>query len=279
MGGMEENGANEPDIEALLRELRPPFVASEDHGRLLGLVPEMALSRGVEQSPYHHLDTLGHVFEVVERTGVELSEGEVGAEVEPARRDALLLAALFHDIAKPVTRGEIGGRVVFVAHDTVGAVFARSVCLRLGASALQTDAATTLTALHLKIGFMHHERTDYPPERLAAAAGPFGEELAVLSWADRMAAQGPKLTGDHIRAHRDLCRGFLEESRAAGPHPGPDYEAVRKALRGLDTPVGPAGDVPEAEVGYLAGRARLCAARGVAAEEALALVAEGPRRG
>ncbi|MGI8649026.1 MAG: HD domain-containing protein [Rubrobacter sp.] len=271
---------DETKTEALLRRLRPPFVATDDHEEILNLVPELRLSRGVEQSPYHHLDTLGHVFEVVERTGNELSERVVGAEIpDGERRDALLLAALLHDVAKPVTRGEIRGRVVFVAHDTVGAILARSVCLQLGVSALQADAIITLTALHLKIGFMRHERTDYPPERLIEAAGPFAEELAVLSWADRMAAQGPKLTEEHIRNHRDLCRDFLEASRASGPHPDPDYEAVRKAVQGSAQENAFKGDLPEAEVGYLAGKARLVAARGIPTEEALSLVAESSRQG
>ena len=65
------------------------------------------------------------------------------------------------------------------------------ICRRLCISAPRTDLAATLTALHLKIGFMRNDRTDHPPN--ARAAGPFGEELAVLSLADRLAAQGPKL--------------------------------------------------------------------------------------
>lgn len=205
--------------EALLLALEPPV----DVKRAASEVPEILLARGLSQSAFHHLDTYSHVLEVIERVERELAEGEVGARVLPERVDALRLAALLHDVAKPVTRGEYDGRVIFVAHDTLGATLAGDICERVGATALQTDLAVTLTALHLKIGFMEGPRTDYPPPRLVRAAGPFGEELAVLSWSDRMAAQGPRLEEKHINRHRDLCVSFLEMSRASGPYPLPDY--------------------------------------------------------
>jgi poly(A) polymerase len=239
-----------------LREaLRPPL----DVGELLEMIPELALSRGVEQSPYHHLDTFEHTLEVVRRVERELEEERLGASVRRKCIDGLRLAAALHDVAKPVTRGELEGRVLFVSHDSLGARLVRRVCRRLDLPALLTDLAATLTALHLKIGFMYHDRADYPPERLVRAAGPFGEELAVLSLADRLAAQGPRLKPEHVERHEALCAGFLNESRALGPHPDPDY-------------VGLAGRLPQnlgdhpADVGYAASRLRLLMARGMGGE-------------
>jgi poly(A) polymerase len=186
------------------------------------------------------------------------SEG-LGTRVPPGRREGLLLAGLLHDVAKPLTRAEVDGRVVFVGHETLGARLAAGICGRLGVSALHTDLVTTVTALHLGIGFMGSPRSAYPPDRLARAAGPFAEELAALSWADRLGAAGPKLKEEHVERHRALSEKFLAVSRALGPVPEPDYDALARRL-GL-----PAG----AGIGHAASRLRLLGARGV--DEAAAL--------
>ena len=242
---------------ALFAALEPPA----DPAAFLEAVPELALARGLEGSPYHHLDTLDHVLEVVRRVEEELEVRRLGARVPVGRVDGLRLAALLHDVAKPVTRGELEGRVLFVAHDTLGAALVRRICRRLGAPAAHTDLAATLTALHLKIGFMENGRTDHPPARLARAAGPFGEELAVLSLADRLAAQGPRLKPEHIDRHVALCAGFLETSRKLNPYPEPDYKVLAEAL--------PPG-AGEADAGYAAAHARLLVARGLDPEAATA---------
>jgi poly(A) polymerase len=109
---------------------------------------------------------------------------------------------------------------------------------------------------------MGNPRSDYTPERLARAAGPFGEELATLSWADRLAARGPRLRSEHIERHRELCLEFLRKSRELGPYPEPDYEGLAGRL---DYP-------PDADVGYAASRVRLLSARGVEKDEALEYV-------
>ncbi len=237
--------------------LEPPL----DLTGLLDAVPELSLARELEGSPYHHLDTLDHVLEVVRGVEYELEEERIGARIEDDRVPGLRLAALLHDVAKPVTRGELEGRVLFVSHDSLGALMVRRIGRRLGLSAPETDLTATLTALHLKIGFMGHPRSDYPPERLARAAGPFGEELAVLSWADRLAAQGPRLKPEHIERHRELCTRFLRISRELGPHPEPDHAALERVL-----PSGAKG----ADIGYAACYLRLLVARGTGEKDALA---------
>ena len=239
--------------------LGPPL----DTVGLLGAIPELSLARELEGSPYHHLDTLEHVLEVVSGVERELEEGRIGASVGEDSVQGLRLAALLHDVAKPVTRGELEGRVLFVSHDSLGAGMVRRIGRRLGLSAWETDLTSTLTALHLKIGFMGHPRSDYPPERLARAAGPFGEELAVLSWADRLAAQGPRLKSEHLRRHEDLCAWFLRVSRGLGPYPDPDYEALQGELSSSS----------DADVGYAASYLRLLVARGAGENSDLARLA------
>ena len=239
--------------------LEPPLETAE----LLDVVPELSLASELEGSPYHHLNTLDHVLEVVSGVERELEEGRIGARVGEDRMQGLRLAALLHDVAKPVTRGELEGRVLFVSHDSLGAGMVRRIGRRLGLTAWETDLTSTLTALHLKIGFMGHPHSDYPPERLALAAGPFGEELAVLSWADRLAAQGPRLKPEHLRRHEDLCTWFRRVSRELGPYREPDYAALQKAL----------SCASGADVGYAASHLRLFVARGTDGNGALARLA------
>jgi poly(A) polymerase len=233
---------------------------------LFRAVPELRLARGHGQGPFHHLDVFEHILETVRGVEREFVEGRTGARVGEEGREGLLVAALVHDIAKPVTRGEFEGRVLFVAHDTLGARLVHRICRRLELPARITDLAVTLTALHLKIGFMGNPRSDYPPERLARAAGPFGEELAILCWADRLAAQGPRLKPEHIERHRELCLEFLSKSRELGPYPEPDYESIADQL----------SYPPEADLGYAASRVRLLVARGLAEDVATSYVARLP---
>ena len=94
--------------------LEPPL----DAVGLLDVIPELSLARELEGSAYHHLNTLDHVLEVVRGVERELEEGRLGARVGEDCVRGLRLAALLHDVAKPVTRGEFEGRVLFVSHDS-----------------------------------------------------------------------------------------------------------------------------------------------------------------
>ena len=233
-----------------------------DARRLRELVPELGLGEGMEQGPFHHLDVLDHVLETVCGVEREIEEPVLGMRLGPERSEDLRFVALLHDIAKPLTRGEVEGRVLFVAHDSLGAALAHRICRRLEIPAPLTDLATTITALHLKIGFMSSPHSDYPPERLVRAVGPFGEELAVLSWADRLAAQGPRLKEEHIERHRELSVKFLDIYRENGPHEEPGYGWISEAL-GLS----------EADTGYAASRLRLLKSRGLDDERAMEYLA------
>ncbi|WP_047865269.1 HD domain-containing protein [Rubrobacter aplysinae] len=253
--------------QALFAALEPPLRPE----LVLEAVPELGLARGVGQGDFHHLDAFGHILQTIREVERELDEESLGARVPPERRAGLRLVGLLHDIAKPITRGEIEGRVLFVAHDTLGACYAHDICRRLGVSAGDTDLAVTLTALHLKIGFMSNPSSDYPPRRLARAAGPFAEELAVLSLADRLAARGARLKPEHVERHRELCADFLRESRRLGEREPaaqmpPDYRALAGRL-------GRGRPEDDADAGRAAGHLRLLAARGVDDEEALAQTA------
>ncbi len=245
--------------EALAGALAPPM----DIGRLRELAPELDLAEGMEQGPFHHLDVLDHTLEVIRGVDREIEEPVLGTRVGPEQAGDLRVVALLHDIAKPVTRGEVDGRVLFVAHDSLGAALAHRICQRLGLSAPLTDLAATITALHLKIGFMASPHSDYPPERLIRTIGPFGEELAVLSWSDRLAARGPRLKEEHIERHRELCLEFLAAYREQASPEEPDYRRLSETWK-----------LSPADAGYAASRLRLLRSRGLDQEGAMEYLGE-----
>src|SRR6185295_18597821 len=112
-----------------------------DDLRVLGVVwPQLEAGRGLEQTPYHHLDVLGHTLEVVRRTCEIAADPEsvfrslaprVGERLsepladELTRGQALVLGAVMHDMAKPATAVRTPeGRMTFMGHDRLGAEMA-----------------------------------------------------------------------------------------------------------------------------------------------------------
>ena len=192
------------------------------------VLPEVAALRGVEQGPNHHLDVHGHTIAVLERT-LEIEAdlgrfaGERRAETEElldeqladgiTRRTALRFAAILHDIGKPATRGERGGFVTFIGHDSVGAEMVAGICARLRASRVLTEHLRAMTLHHLRLGFMVHE-APLPPRRVheyLRATEPVSADVTLLTVADRLSARGkgPFATEEAIEAHLRLAREML----------------------------------------------------------------------
>jgi len=230
--------AAEPAGERQLAELRR-LLGGPDPLRGLALFDELALTavvlpevealRGVEQGPNHHLDVLGHTLAVLERTlevqaDLERFAGERATDArallaepfadEMSRGTALRFGALFHDIAKPQTRGERDGWVTFVGHDSVGVETIAAICRRLRASAKLTRHLQALTLHHLRLGFMVHE-APLPLRRVheyLRATEPVAADVTLLTVADRLSARGsgPFATDEAIEAHLDLAREMLD---------------------------------------------------------------------
>ena len=140
-------------------------------------LPELPAMR-LEQDPIHrHKDVLTHTLAVVEN---------VRADMRPDfdfRRTRL--AALFHDVGKPQTRGfQKSKGVTFHHHDAVGARMTRK---RLGAlrySNDDIDAITELVALHLRFHTYEMGWTDSAVRRYVRDAGSLLAELNVLTRCD-----------------------------------------------------------------------------------------------
>jgi putative nucleotidyltransferase with HDIG domain len=203
------------------------------------VLPELSALRGVEQSRYHHLDVYAHTLAVVDAT-VALERdpsatlGEHGAAVhellaqpfahELTRGDALRFGALFHDMAKPRTRGVTdSGRVTFMGHDVVGAELAHDVLRRLRASERLAEYVAALARHHLRLGFLVHSMpvTRRDIYRYLQACDPVQVDVTLLSVADRLATRG-KGSEDAIARHIELARQLLGEALswiAAPPRP------------------------------------------------------------
>ncbi|MEP7204141.1 MAG: CCA tRNA nucleotidyltransferase [Ilumatobacteraceae bacterium] len=140
-------------------------------------LPELPAMR-LEQDPIHrHKDVLTHTLAVVEnvRPGVH-------ADFEFRRTR---LAALFHDVGKPQTRGYQQGKgVTFHHHDAVGARMTRKRLTALRYSNDDIEAITELVALHLRFHTYQMGWTDSAVRRYVRDAGPLLAELNVLTRCD-----------------------------------------------------------------------------------------------
>jgi putative nucleotidyltransferase with HDIG domain len=197
---------------------------------LAQLLPELPLLKEQRQSPPHRFDVWWHTLLVVEAADgllrmlagerptlsyVDASERVWVDAVErlgrfaPAvaahmaapvtggieRRVLFLLAALLHDIAKPLTCSEDeDGRLHFYGHEPQGAVMARERLIALRFSRAATERVATVISAHLWPG--HLARSAEGLSRRAAyrffrATGDAGIDVALLSLADHISVLGP----------------------------------------------------------------------------------------
>ncbi|MBV9367426.1 MAG: HD domain-containing protein [Solirubrobacterales bacterium] len=214
------------------------------------VLPELTAMRGVEQSPYHHLDVYEHTRSVLAETialsldpGRPLGEhGEAVARFldeplanELTRGQALRFGALLHDVAKPLTRRVTPeGRVTFIGHDAVGADLAAGVLARLRASERLREHVAALTRHHLRLGFLVHEmplgrRAIY---RYLRDCEPVQVDVTLLSVADRLATRG-RGAEEAIARHVELARQLLGEAlvwREGRPRPPLRGDEVARAV-------------------------------------------------
>ncbi len=196
----------------------------DDIGVLTQLVPQLEDARGMQQNPYHHKDVLGHILEVVQHVEEIVADpesifGSLGPRVherlsapladELTRGQALVLGALFHDVAKPATRAvSPDGRVTFMGHDVQGADMADEWCQRFRASNRVRSLVTNCVRQHLVLGFLvHHAPLSLRQiDRYLRRVAPEEVELSVLTVADRLATRGERTRQAAIDRHLALAR-------------------------------------------------------------------------
>ena len=153
-----------------------------DSGLADEFLPELPMMR-LEQDPIHrHKDVLTHTLAVVENVR---PPAELGGEHTAFDFRLTRLAALFHDVGKPRTRGYQKGKgVTFHHHDAVGARMTRKRLEALRYSNDDVQAITELVALHLRFHTYALGWTDSAVRRYVRDAGPLLQELNVLTRCD-----------------------------------------------------------------------------------------------
>ena len=148
-----------------------------DTGLIDHFFPEIRGMR-LEQDPIHrHKDVLTHTLAVVENVR---PDAHAGFDFRITR-----LAALFHDIGKPKTRGYKNGKgVTFHHHEVVGARMTRDRMRALKYSNEDVEAVTELVNLHLRFHTYQMGWTDSAVRRYVRDAGPLLAELNVLTRCD-----------------------------------------------------------------------------------------------
>jgi poly(A) polymerase len=215
-------------------------------GLLTTLIPELAPARGVDQPRMHIWDVFEHSIQTVGAVEFLLREsplkyasrdvldivpwstrlqGHFNEEISHSstRRSLLKLAALLHDIAKPVTKTIVSGRARFLGHPQEGAAATATIMERLRFSHREIQLVALLVKYHLRPTQMTNEGIPTPRAiyRFFRDTGGEGIDLLFLSLADHLAARGPALDQrqwhEHVRITDYILKSHLEEPGLSKP--------------------------------------------------------------
>jgi poly(A) polymerase len=194
-----------------------------DTGLADHFLPELPAMR-LEQDPVHrHKDVLTHTLAVLENIR---PPAEQPSDRPPFDFRRTRLAALFHDVGKPRTRGYQKGRgVTFHHHDAVGARMTRKRLEALRYSNDDVTAITELVALHLRFHTYSMGWTDSAVRRYVRDAGPYLRELNVLT-------RGDCTTRNEARARQLATRMDDLETRIDELATREELAAIRPELNG-----------------------------------------------
>jgi poly(A) polymerase/tRNA nucleotidyltransferase (CCA-adding enzyme) len=253
-------------------------------GALGVLLPESEAMKATAQPEPHSFDVWEHSLRAVEGADLLASRarelepwgeefaGHLGEQLGDGatRREALKLAALLHDVAKPETRSVDGGRTRFLGHDALGAQRVVAIAERLRLSGRLQAVLERLVRHHLRP--MHLAQSGAVTRRARFRffrdLGDDARDLLLLALADAAALRGDSplrvWAGPGGRTARELMAGLAEEAAALSAPPLLDG---REVMESLELPPGP-------EIGRLLGLLREAQAVGAVTtrEAALAYV-------
>jgi len=241
---------------------RPGLEALVDSGIAALVLPELPALKLEADEHHHHKDVYQHTLTVVMQAMDY--EKDYGLQKDLVLR----LAALLHDIGKPLTkRLEAGGAVSFHHHDVVGAKLAKKRLQELKFDNDTIKAVSRLVELHLRFfGYSDQQWSDSAvrryvrdaedqllrlhaltradvttrnkkkADRLSHAYDDLEQRIALLSEQEQLDAMRPELDGAQIMEILDIKPGrvvgeayaFLLEIRLDEGEIG--YEEARKRL-------------------------------------------------
>ena len=228
--------------EELLRLLSLPRAAHylrylDKLGLLLALVPELAESKGVEQPTVHFWDVFEHSLQTVAAVEFLLRESDweysnedmlsttpwsetierhLSQEVSSGSNHKVLLklGALFHDIAKPMTKSiDDTGRARFLGHAKQGAAMTATLLERLRFSKREVSLVESLVYHHLRPAQMTNDElpTQRAIYRYFRDTGEAGIDVVFLALADYLASRGPLASMEEWRSQCQLVNYILAE--------------------------------------------------------------------
>lgn len=194
-----------------------------DTGLLERFAPELVDMKDVEQNQFHLFDCWTHTMRTLD------------ALPESANLN-LRLAALFHDVGKPltITKDKLQN-VHFFNHQHIGADIAEKIMRNLRFSNDQIEVVRGLVELHLRPGSYNAEWSDSAIRRLMRDANGLWDDLLALSKADVAASNIEILNPDfaELEARAAAIRSELAVDRIASPLDG------NEIMKLLDLPPGP----------------------------------------
>jgi poly(A) polymerase len=186
------------------------------------VLPELALLREERDEHRRHKDVYQHSLTVLEQA-IDLEKRR-----HPGEPPNLVnrLAALLHDIGKPVTKKFEGGQVTFHHHDVVGAKMVKKRLKALRFDNNTVDRVARLIELHLRFfGYADQGWSDSAVRRYVRDAGDELELLHILTRADVTTRNQQKV--DRLAfAYDDL------EQRIAELQEQEELDAIRPDLDG-----------------------------------------------
>lgn len=220
-------------------------------GALAFILPELGYLKNVTQSAPHVSNVWDHTISVVQHlerlllplVGTyheeKVADLTVGSAVlwlgrfrylleqhynldivpERSRRALLFMAALYHDVAKPIVRTEMpGGKIRFLDHQTQGAGIVAQRARDLALSSQECAWLETIVREHMRVHYLADSilagqikkpsrRTIY---RFFKGSGAAGVDICLLSLADTRGTYESGLPQQIWQAELAVCRELLE---------------------------------------------------------------------
>jgi putative nucleotidyltransferase with HDIG domain len=191
---------------------------------LCRIIPELELTKGVDQPKVHYWDVWGHLLHTVENAE-RITKGHQHSPVFTliywtpetdayfsqeagdgySRRAMLKLAALFHDIAKPQTKQkDETGRTRFPQHSELGAAMTTNRLRQLRFQSQVIAMVSKMVEQHLRPAHMMQGvpmPTGRAIYRYFRDVGNVAVDTLYLCQADFLAARGPELSPDDWADH------------------------------------------------------------------------------
>ena len=230
---------------------------------LCRVIPELAITKGVDQPNVHYWDVWGHSIHSVE-TAELVTKGHQNSAIYSlvpwtqaidqhfeqtvsdghTRRTILKLTALLHDIAKPQTKSQDAtGRTRFLGHSEMGAEIAAARLSHLRLSSRAIAMVSQMVEQHLRPTNMR-QGVDLPTNRAIYRyfrdLGDVAIDTLYLAMADYLAAKGPEVRPDDWGRHARMMAHILQVgAEQAKPDRPTRLLTGHDLMRGLKLSPGP----------------------------------------